>query len=39
MGICKKLGQFLQMPVEFKIKSLYNNDLILNVAAESKVNF
>ena len=35
-GDVPKVGYFQDIPVEFKIKSLYSNDLILNVASKSK---
>ena len=35
-GDVPKVGYFRDIPVEFKIKSLYSNDLILNVASKSK---
>ena len=35
-GGCLKSGYFFAIPDEFKIKSLYSNDLILNVAVKSK---
>ena len=36
MGISKNSVRFLEMPDEFKMKSLYNNDFILNIATKSK---
>ena len=35
-GDVPKVGYFRNIPDEFKIKSLYNNDLILNIASKSK---
>ena len=35
-GDVSKVGYFFAIPDEFKIKSLYNNDLILNIAVKSK---
>ncbi|QSH93444.1 hypothetical protein C5N99_12800 [Treponema medium] len=35
-GDVPKVGYFRDIPVEFKIKSLYSNDLILNIASKSK---
>ena len=36
LGDVPKVGYFRDTPVEFKIKSLYSNDLILNIATKSK---
>ena len=36
LGDVPKVGYFRNIPDEFKIKSLYSNDLILNVASKSK---
>ena len=36
VGDVSKVGYFFAIPDEFKIKSLYNNDLILNIAVKSK---
>ena len=35
-GDVPKVGYFRNIPDEFKIKSLYSNDLILNIASKSK---
>ena len=35
-GDVPKVGYFQNIPDEFKIKSLYSNDLILNIASKSK---
>ncbi len=35
-GDVPKVGYFRDIPDEFKIKSLYSNDLILNIASKSK---
>ena len=35
-GAVSKVGYFLDIPDEFKIKSLCSNDLILNIAVKSK---
>ena len=35
-GDVSKVGYFLDIPDEFKIKSLCSNDLILNIAVKSK---
>ena len=35
-GDVSKVGYFFDIPDEFKIKSLYSNDLILNIASKSK---
>ena len=35
-GNVPKVGYFRDSPDEFKIKSLYSNDLILNIASKSK---
>ena len=35
-GDVPKVGYFFDIPDEFKIKSLYSNDLILNIASKSK---
>ena len=35
-GDVSKVGYFFAIPDEFKIKSLYSNDLILNIAVKSK---
>ena len=35
-GDVPKVGYFRDIPDEFKIKSLYSNDLILNIAVKSK---
>ena len=35
-GDVSKVGYFFDIPAMFKIKSLYNNDLILNIASKSK---
>ena len=35
-GDVSKVGYFFDIPDEFKIKSLYSNDLILNIAVKSK---
>ena len=35
-GDVLKVGYFRNIPDEFKIKSLYSNDLILNIASKSK---
>ena len=37
-GDVPKVGYFRNIPDEFKIKSLYSNDLILNIASKSKEN-
>ena len=36
LGDVPKVGYFRNIPDEFKIKSLYSNDLILNIASKSK---
>ena len=35
-GDVSKVGYFFDIPAMFKIKSLYSNDLILNIASKSK---
>ena len=35
-GDVPKVGYFRNIPDEFKIKSLYSNDLILNIASKTK---
>ena len=35
-GDVPKVGYFRDIPDEFKIKFLYSNDLILNIASKSK---
>ena len=35
-GDVPKVGYFRDIPDEFKIKSLYSNDLILNITSKSK---
>ena len=36
IGDVSKVGYFFEIPAMFKIKSLYSNDLILNIASKSK---